>query len=291
MDTARYKAFNAAALSGSLTRAAEVLNYTPSGVSQLVRALEDDLNFPLLERSKSGVTLTSGGKLLLPVIQELLHQEDRIHQMAADINGLSVGSVTIAAYASTSVQWLPDVIQAFQRDYPKIQIHLMEGIWSEIDKWLQNKHVDLAFAGNMPNMPYEWIPLMDDPMVAVLPKSHPLANAKSYPLKNCQDEKYIMPWLGHEPDVMGIASRNNLSLNIQYSTMECSSLLAMVERGMGMSILNTLILQRQDFDVAKVPLDPPQYVTLGIVLPSVKKASPATQKFLQYAVKMIKKDT
>lgn len=58
METARCKAFLAAAQTGSFTRAAEQLNYTPSGVSQLVSALEKDFGFPLFLRGKKGVVLT-----------------------------------------------------------------------------------------------------------------------------------------------------------------------------------------------------------------------------------------
>ena len=55
METSRCKAFFAAATLGSLTAAADRLGYTPSGVSQLITALEDDLGFKLLERDRKSV--------------------------------------------------------------------------------------------------------------------------------------------------------------------------------------------------------------------------------------------
>lgn len=55
MDTSRYRAFVQASDQGSLSKAARTLNYTPSGVSQLITALERDLGFSVLERNPHGV--------------------------------------------------------------------------------------------------------------------------------------------------------------------------------------------------------------------------------------------
>lgn len=96
METARCRAFLAAAETGSFSRAAEVLRYTPSGVNQLVSALEKEVGFSLFSRSTKGVALTANGQLLLPVIREILHQEDRLFELSAQMNGLLIGTVTIA---------------------------------------------------------------------------------------------------------------------------------------------------------------------------------------------------
>ena len=83
MESARCRAFAAAAETGSFTKAAEKLDYTPSGVCQLVNALEKELGFPLLLRDKKGVKPTVDGEKLLPVVLDLLSQEERLGQLAA----------------------------------------------------------------------------------------------------------------------------------------------------------------------------------------------------------------
>ena len=95
MESARCKAFVAAAECGSFTAAAGKLGYTPSGVSQLVTALERELGFPLLDRSRRGVTLTGEGERFLPEIRGFLGKEDHIYELAAEVRGLTVGSVEI----------------------------------------------------------------------------------------------------------------------------------------------------------------------------------------------------
>lgn len=163
MESARCKAFVTAAETGSFSKAGEVLGYTPSGVSQLVTSLERELGLPLLGRNRKGVTLTENGRRLLPAVREFLQQENRIYQLAGEMSGLLVGSVTIATYSSVATHWLPQVIRRFRARYPHIQIKLMEGIRQEIIQWLEDKAADLAFFSHKAPMPYDWIPLAEDP--------------------------------------------------------------------------------------------------------------------------------
>ena len=289
METARCRAFLAAAETGSFSKAAEALSYTPSGVNQLVTALEKELGFPVFRRNTKGVTLTENGEMLLPAVREFLRQEDRIFELSAEMNGLLIGSVTIAAYSSIATHWLPAVISAFQQDYPQIRIRLMEGIWQEVSKWLDDRAADIGFFSYQEGMPYEWIPLAEDPMLALLPKDHPQAGAEAYPLKECANDRFIMPALGCDDDVTALFAKNGIVPNVQFTTLESFSVMSMVEQGLGMSVMNELITEKRICDVVKLPLDPPSQITLGIALHSKADISPAVRMFLKYAVRMLTK--
>lgn len=287
METSRCKAFLYAAETGSITKAAEVLAYTPPGVSQLIQALESELDIKLLHRSKKGVSLTEEGKGFIPIAQDIIQAEESMMQLSADYHGLSVGTVRIAAYSSIATHWLPAVIKEFQEKYPNIEIQLMEGVRQEVTGWLEGRKADIAFMTYREPMPFEWIALAEDPMLAVLNKEHPLAKAKKYPIRNCEQERFIMPALGLDEDVNDMLQRNRLSLNIAFKTQENFPAIAMIEQGLGMSIMNNLITERLDYDVVKIPVDPPQYITFGIAIPSLKSASPAVKKFVEVAVRRL----
>lgn len=289
MESARCRAFLAAVETGSFTKAAEKLRYTPSGVCQLVNALEKELGFVLLLRDKKGVRPTANGERILEVVRDFLQQEERLTQLASEINGLATGKISIGAYSSIASHWLPPIIKDFQAAYPQIEISLLEGIRQENEKWLADKIVDFAFYTYQEPMEYEWIPLAKDPMIAVLPTNHPLAHEKAYPLKNCQYEKFIMPALGRDDDVAELFRRNHISPQIVFSTLENFAALAMIEQGMGMSIMNDLITRNWTFDVVKLPLDPPQFIEMGIGIPSLRSASPASKRFIDYAVQRLTK--
>ncbi len=289
MESARCKAFMYAADTGSFTKAAERLNYTPSGVSQLVGALENETGLTLLRRTRKGVTLTPDGEILLPAVREFLEKENRIYELAAEVKGLLVGSVTIAAYSSISTHWLPEVIRDFEQDYPQIEIRLMEGIRQEVTRWLDEKKADIGFLSYQEPMPYEWTPLDYDEMLAVLPKDHLYASKESYPLINCETDSFIMPALGRDDDVVSLFERNGIKLNIHFATLENFATMAMIEKGLGMSVMNNLITEKWNCDIVKIPVDPPSRITLGLAVPSYKQASPAVKRFIKYAVERLKK--
>lgn len=288
MESSRCKAFLAAAECGSLTRAAEKLNYTASGVSQLISAMESDFGFLLLKRTTRGVVLTAEGEKMLPAVRAFLSQENRMHELAANINGLDIGLINIAAYSSIATHWLPKVIADFKKKYPNININLMEGVRQEVLKWIEDGRADIGLLSGGDDIDYEWIPLADDPMIAVLPKDHPLADAEEFPLDRCEQEEFIMPAMGKDEDVMKMLSKYDIVPNIVYSTNESFSAWALIENGLGISITNELLMHGWNCDVAKIPVSPPEKITLGMILPSVKHASPAVKRFVKYAVSELK---
>lgn len=110
MESARCKAFLEAAERGSFKAAAEAMGYTPSAISQLIAALENDLGLNLLIRSKKGVKPTAEGAKLIPIVRSYLAREKEMYELASEMQGLSVGNLTIAAYPSVATTWLPGIV-------------------------------------------------------------------------------------------------------------------------------------------------------------------------------------
>ena len=82
----RYEIFLKVCETGSFSKAAEALNYTQSGISQMMAGLEEELGVQLFARINRGVTLTDNGTRLLPYIRELANQKTRLRQAAFNIN-------------------------------------------------------------------------------------------------------------------------------------------------------------------------------------------------------------
>ncbi len=285
MDTARYQAFLTAAETGSIKNAAEELGYTPSGVSQLIKALEEELGFTLLYRSKKGVSLTQEGRRLRPTIREILGSENRLFQMASEMRGLSIGDINIAAYHCLAAGWMPSLISGFQKKYPNIRIQLFEGTQQDILQYLDDRMVNLAFFNCADTINYDWLPLMKDRMVAVLPKDHPMAENEVFPLEACRDDRFIMPEHGQDQDVLDMLEEVNVKPNIYLSTFDSFTAIAMIEKGLGISIMNELsIPPENNREIVTLPTVPEHFIEMGIALPSIAQASPAVKKFISYAV-------
>ena len=197
MESARCKAFIKSVELGSFRAAAEALGYTPSAVSQLVAALEKDLGLNLLVRSKKGVTVTSEGARLAPIVRSYLAREKEMYELASEMQGISVGNLTIAAYPSVATTWLPEIVRTFQQDYPDVQFNIMEGIRDEIFAHLDDHVADMGFLAYAEPMNYEWTPLAEEAVIAVVPETHRLAGAKAYPISLVQANSGFR--LDHQP--------------------------------------------------------------------------------------------
>ncbi|MBQ9272334.1 MAG: LysR family transcriptional regulator [Mogibacterium sp.] len=290
MESARCKAFIESVDRGSFRAAAEALGYTPSAVSQLVAALERDLGLNLLSRTRKGVTITEEGKKLVPIVRSYLAREKEMYELASEIQGLSIGNLTIAAYPSVATTWLPEVVRTFQRDYPDVQFSIMEGIRYEIFKHLDDHVADMGFMAYAEPMDYEWTPLAEEEIIAVVPENHRLANAKAYPIKDCEIDNFIMTSWGKDVEIQSIFRKFNIEPNVKYTTYDTPATLAMVRMGLGVTLVNELSAQYWNEHLVKLPLDPPQKVEFGIAYTSRDHMTAAAKKFYDYAVKTIRSE-
>lgn len=290
METARCKAFLAAAEEGSLTAAGDKLGYTASGVSQLVTAFEEELGLKLLERTKKGVLLTKAGEEMITLIRHFLADEYSIYEKASDIKGLSIGSVTVAAFPSIATFWMPDLIRRFQTDFPNIDVRIMEGITQEINGWVHNGTADMAIISMTDPEDFVWYPLQKDRMVAVIPYEHSMASCDSFPLSRFSEEDFIMPALGHDLDVEKLFMEHDIRPNIRFTTMENPVTLSMIKSGLGIGVMNELCTGLWKDKLRIMPLDPPCSLTYGVAINGNRHLSPASEKFLEYTVKMFTKN-
>ncbi|MBE6041319.1 MAG: LysR family transcriptional regulator [Clostridiales bacterium] len=287
MESARCRAFLESAERGSFKAAAEAMGYTPSAISQLVAALEKDLKLNLLIRSKKGVKPTTEGMRLLPIVRSYLAREKEMYELAEEMQGLSVGNLTIAAYPSVATTWLPGLVRNFQADYPHIEFSIMEGVRQEIFQHLDQHEADMGFLAYAEPMDYEWIPLADEEMIAVVPEGHICASDDSYPVSRLAEDQFIMTSWGNDAEILEIFNNSHIKPQVKYKTYDTPAALAMVRMGLGVTICNELAAQYWNDHLVKLPLDPPSTVTFGIAYTSEEHMTAASKKFLDYAVRSL----
>lgn len=291
MDLNRYKIFLSVADSGSFTAAAAAWNYTPSGVVHLINALEQEFGFPLFVRTRRGVHLTTDGEQLVAPLRDLVQCDDRLQQVCSKIQGVLTGKVRIGSYYSISAHWLPPVIGRFHRDFPGVQIELMEGHHQLLDGLMNQNRVDLCFYSRVLGGGREWIPLRTDPMVAIVPPEHRLASVGAFPIGAYRNEELVISARGNDSDVMHVFNKYRLTPCISYTTEEDHAAIAMVESGLGVSMLNRLSTGGIQTRAVILPLAPEESIELGIALPSRLQAPPAVRRFVEYAVSYIRDGT
>lgn len=284
METARLRAFVEAADKGSVKAAADSLGYTPSAISQLITALEKELGITLFVRSQKGMKLTPEGSEMIPVVRSYLTHEEEIYAFAAELKGITRGRLTIATYPSIATTWLPEIVRRFKGDYPGIQINIMESIKSDITRHFEQHEADLAFLAYSEPMPYEWIPLTSTNVIAAVPEDHRLAGASRFPIRECENDDFILGSWGNEMEILEILDRNEAHPEIKYTTYDTPATLAMVRMGLGISFVNELSARFWNEHLVKLPLDPPQTISFGVAFPAREPLTGAAKKFLEYTL-------
>ena len=282
MNILKYQAFIKTVEYGSFTKAAEALNYSQSGVSRMVNDLEKEWKLTLLERNRSGVKLTSDGSRLLPYAKSLCEEYGKLQMQVDDLNGLQTGIIRIGTFSSVATHWLPNIIKAFQKDYPGIDYELLLGDYTEIESWIAEGRVDCGFLRLPTNPEFETIHLARDNLMAILPKGHPLADYDKVPLEGLCGEPFMLLEKGAKAEVSEVFERNGLTPRVHFTTWDDYAVMSMVESGLGLSILPQLILKRIPYEIVAKELDVPAYRDIVLALRSKKNASLAVQRFLEY---------
>ena len=120
MDIKKYEVFVTTVDCGSLTKAAELMGLTQSGVSHIIAAVEAEVNLPLLKRTRTGARLTPEGEKLIPFLREIVRQEKMMMKEAERMHELVGGTIRIGTFTSVATHWLPAMMMEFQREYPQI---------------------------------------------------------------------------------------------------------------------------------------------------------------------------
>ncbi|MDR1623105.1 MAG: LysR family transcriptional regulator, partial [Synergistaceae bacterium] len=249
MNIQKYMAFIETVEYSSFTKAAEVLNYSQSGISRMIDDLEKEWRVSLLERGRAGVRLTSDGLKLLPFVQNVCSEYRKLQSQVDELNGLQSGLIRIGTFSSVATHWLPNIIKAFQKDYPNIDYELLLGDYTEIESWILEGRVDCGFL-RLPTLPeFEKIFLEQDKLLAVLPENHPLADCERFPVKALCDYPFMLLEKGVKAEISEIFKKCGIEPQIRFTTWDDYAIMSMVEGGLGVSILPELILRRIPYQI------------------------------------------
>lgn len=267
---------------GSFTKAAEMLSYSQSSISRMIADLEKEWNITLLERGVGGVKLTSDGTKLLPYAKSVITEYEKLQMEIDELNGLQSGLIRIGTFSSVATHWLPNIIKAFQMDYPNIDYELLLGDYTEIDKWIEEGRVDCGFNRLPTNSEFDSIMLEQDKLLAILPADHPLAKLDKVPIEELCNEPFMLLEKGAKAEISAIFERNNLKPNVKFTTWDDYAVMSMVESGLGVSILPQLILKKVPYNIVAKELDVPAFREIGFTMRNRKTASLAVRRFIDY---------
>ena len=284
MSISKYKALVTAVELESFTLAAQQLGCSQSAISHSIASLEEELGFALIKRSRAGVRLTEEGERLLPAVRNLLSSAEQLDQLAASIRGLDRGTVRVGSFTSVAVHWLPPILKRFQSDYPNVDIKLLNGDYNDVDRWIRDGSVDIGFIAVPSELECETIALMEDRLLAIVPEDSRFASYPKFPLVECETEPFISILQSSDHDARRALEAAGVKPNVRFYTKDDYAIIAMVEQGLGISIMPELLLKGRHDRLLKLPLVPEAKRTIGMAIAASDKAGPATRRFADYVV-------
>jgi DNA-binding transcriptional LysR family regulator len=265
----------------NMTKAAEDFGCSQSAMSQMIAALEAELGLKLLTRGKGGAELTSEGKELYPFIEETVFRFRASLEKAAEIRGLSSGVIRMGTLASISANWLPPLIRRFEAQYPGIEFVIHQGDYTSIQDWIRTGAVDFGFVSPDAVSGMETEELGRGEFKAVLPADHPLASGRSVQIESLADEPFILLEEGHYYEPLEAFRRAGVKPRIKYTIHDDYAIMAMVEEGLGVSILADLILKRAYYRVRALPLEPPVFRRIALGYRKKSALPAAARRFIE----------
>lgn len=278
----KYLAFVKTVETGSFTRAAQALDYAQSSISKMVADLETEWGMTLLERSKSGVCLTSAGEQIMPFLRKVLQDHQELEGQISRMNGIETGIVRIGTFASVAINWLPNIFAALQKDYPGIGYEMLLGDYDEVEYWIGEGRVDCGFLRLPTRKNFDTILLKQDEYKLVLPPGHPLAEQETVAAEELNGLPFLLLEHGGKTEVSDLLERCGVKPDIRFTTWEDFAIMAMVERGMGVSILPDMILQRIPYRLEIRSLQTPYYRPIGLAMKRGLHPAPAVRKLIEY---------
>lgn len=288
LDVRRLQMLQAVAREGSLSAAARTLGYTQPAVSHHIARLEEEMGTPLITRLGRGVRLTDAGLALADHAGAVLNRLAAAEEEVASIAGLRAGRVRLAAFPSGSATLVPAALARLRAAHPAVAVSFVEAEPDESVPLLRAGEVDLvlgfeyeAVGDEDSATDYEKVPLLFDPLQAVLPRDHPLAGAEEIALGELAGATWIAGCERCRGHLMHACERAGFAPEIAYATDDYVTVQALIAAGLGVALLPSIVLSavRRD-DVVVLPVAERPGRTVQVVLPAAGRRPPAVDAML-----------
>lgn len=264
------------------TKAANAIQYSQSAVSQTVKNLEQELGLVLLTRGKEGIHLTPDGEAIFPYIQAIANAEDALARRQREMQGLRGSHIRIGTFTSVSRTLLPGWMVDFKRSHPGVRFVLEQGEYTTISEWVKSGAIDFGFVNLDAVSEMEGRLLYTDKMCAVLPQDHPLTRQTSVSLRDLATSSLILLDEGDFNVPLRAFDAAGLEPQIEYEVYDDYTIIAMVEKKLGVSIMYERVLAGYATSVATRPINEDLSRRVGIVWNNWETMPIAARRFVEF---------
>ncbi|MBB3003982.1 DNA-binding transcriptional LysR family regulator [Paraburkholderia tropica] len=275
-------------------KASELLNLSPSAVSQLIGELEVALGFRLFDRTTRSVSLSPAGREFLVPARSVLRNMELAHVAAEDIRNRAAGVVRIASSLVIATTMLPLAIKAYADRYPKVAIRIRDAAVDNLVDMVANADVDLAIGPDQGvDDDVTRIGLFNSPWVVWCSPSHPFAKRRKIPWSDLRTQPLVAAGRDYERNVA--LMRQGVSADERIAPMDVvdniTTALGMAAAGLALTLAPGYVgLLAKPLGLVMRPIVAPEVVReVSLYHSSARAISPAAEGFRDHLVEWFKR--
>jgi DNA-binding transcriptional LysR family regulator len=269
---------------GSFTGAADSLRVAQPTLSRQVKALEDELGSPLVQRTRHALVLTPAGEAVLPLARRMLADMESARTAVAELVGLQRGRVRVGATPSLCIGVMADVLRTFHKRHPAIALELAEGGSQLLVESLQHNEIDVALVvvpadGLDPGL--ELTPVLRERLSVASPSAErPPSKRGSMTVRELGRRSLVVPRRGYDVREVTLAACAEAGVAPRFAVEggEMDAVLRLVEAGTGVAVVPDIVFAGRP-RLLRTALTPALYRTVALARRADLVPSQAAQAF------------
>ena len=271
--------------SGSFSVAAQETGYTQSAVSYIVKNLEKTFGLKLIDRSKTGISISKNGENLIPFIRDIVEANNALNNEIYKINNLVKGEVVLGGTYSMKTMFFLPLIKKFCEKYPLITFKFMDGASEDIERMLSEGKIDLGICTYRKHMTSHYLFIKDDPLLAVIPESYEGYSNGVFPIEDFGKYNFITTSYDDEFGILEELKDKKIFCNCPLQMNDTFTAISAVECNLGVTILPELSMKtKTHYRVKTAGLQPPHYRRLCLLKSENHEPTPAAKVFYDFCI-------
>lgn len=290
----------------SFSKAADKLFISQPALSMAIRRQEDQLGMPIFDRSTRPLSLTAAGEAYLDYIRQTQFLAEEMEQRMEDIRNVNTGTIRLGGSHYLNAYILPDILTGFLKEYPNIQVELVEDSSAVLSQMLANRELDLTFNCNARfMMDFERYPAFQDNVLLAVPKRFPINRSLSGSLTAQEvaaglhlppEHPAVSLTAFQHTDFLLLNTGNNLHdramvlfqeagfhPRVRLELAQLVTAYRLAAAGLGAAFISDRLVNETEDQLLYYKLDPRQSKrTFYMLLPNRRYTSTAVRRFIEY---------
>lgn len=260
MELRTLRAFVEVVRQGGFSAAGKVVFATQSTVSKAVKQLEDEIGLRLLDRIGHRSTPTAAGEIVYGRALKILAERDDLVAELRELRGLKRGVLRLGIPPIGSSMLFAPLFAAYRRQYPDVEIRLVEHGGDRLEQMLRAGEIELAGALLPVPDEFETLSITNEPFVAILSKEHRLARRKSLDLPALRETPFVLFESGFATSriILDACRRRGFEPTITARSSQLDFLVELAAVGLGVTFLPRMLAKQRPAAACHVLLAEPR---------------------------------